>query len=328
MGKLIANNLKFAVSKGVCGWGDRLQCLLQTIRYAKKSGRHLVLDWRDQDWTHDQDEPTEKWFSIKGVKTMPLNSFLDFYCQSREDLCVFPEVWSKVMESPDYPNWIYKKEFYNAVGHNYAQAVINGLPDYEDDIVVCPGVGGRTFTYSDCSAIELAPWVKSKIIIEAKSLSIKCGSYDAIHLRGGSKTWAGGKVPLKSLDDRIKSKWPDIDSYLSFIFEKHQEKTWGKEAVDTLILTDSRSLGEAWIDKFKMGRLVPTLNEHLDESGTHKMRAGRLSSLGISKEQLNLEVLRDFCFLLNARFATGDGVSVFSKMGELCNRAGVRLVTF
>jgi hypothetical protein len=317
---------KFAMLKGVAGWGDRLQCLLQAIGYARKSGRCLVLDWRDQDWTHDQNEPTEKWFSLKEIKSMPLKSFLDLYCFGPEDFRVFPEVWKAVLDSPDYPNWIYKKEFYEAVSPGHIQTIMRGLPDYEDEIVVCPGVGSRTYSYSDCSLIELAPWLGSKIKGAAEALEISEDSYDAIHLRGGSKSWAGGRVPLKSLARRIEERWPDMDSYLSCVFERHNEKTGGDQSKDTLILTDSRSLGEAWIERFKFGRLVPTLNEHFDESGTHKMRAKRLASLGISKEALNFEALRDFCILLNARFATGDGISVFSKMGEKCKAAGVRMV--
>jgi hypothetical protein len=324
----MGGGLKFIVSKGVCGWGDRLQCLLQAVGYARKSGRCLVLDWRDQDWTHDQEEPTEKWFSFKGIKSMPLKSFLDLYCLGPEEFRVFPEVWKPVIDSPDYPGWIYKKEFYGAVNHGHVQTIMRGLPDYEDEVVVCPGVGSRSYAYSDCSLIELSPWVRSKIEAAADELGISGGSYDAVHLRGGSKSWAGGRVPLKSLDERIKGKWPDMESYLSYVFERHRERTKGREATDTLVLTDSRSLGEAWIDRFQFGRLVPTLNEHFDESGTHKMRTKRLASLGISKESLNFEALRDFCILLNARVATGDGVSVFSKMGERCKGAGVRLVAF
>ena len=44
--------LKFIVQKGIAGFGDRLQYLLQAITYAKATNRILVVDWRD---THRTD---------------------------------------------------------------------------------------------------------------------------------------------------------------------------------------------------------------------------------------------------------------------------------
>jgi len=109
---------KFAVLKGVCGWGDRLQCLMQAIGYSRRTGRYLVIDWRDSDWTHDQNERVEKWFSIKGVRTTPLSEFLNL---DTGKLSVFPPVWKSVLKSPEYQRWIYKPDFYNAADHDHIQ---------------------------------------------------------------------------------------------------------------------------------------------------------------------------------------------------------------
>lgn len=317
---------KFVVLKSVAGWGDRLQCLMQAIGYSRKTGRSLVIDWRDSDWTHDPAEPIKKWFSFKGINTTLLSDFLAMLVDS--DPSVFPEVWKPVLARPDYQGWIYKNEYYNAVDHDHVWKIVGGAPDHEADIVVCPGVGKRSFAYSDCGAIVLADWLKDRISAFASEMGLKRGGYDVVHLRGGSKSWAGGFVPLKSLDERIKETWPTKESYLDDMRSKYRARLGSDEPREVVILTDSGQLGRDWIKKFSMGTLLPTFNEHLRESGLHKLTKGELATLGMKKEDLNHETLRDFCVMLNARHVVGDGMSVFSKMGDRCRGAGVRMVEF
>lgn len=319
---------KYAVLKGVAGWGDRLQCLLQTIGYARKTGRSMVVDWRDSDWTHDPSEPIEKWFSFSGINTTPLSEFLDSWRGGKGAMRSFPEVWSEVLDSPDYRRWIYKTQYYNAVEHSHLQKITNGSPDHEHEVVVCPGVGARFFAYSDCGAINPEPWLKDRISSFAREQGLKAGGYDVVHLRGGSKSWAGGVVPLKGLDDRIKKAWPTRDSYLADMEARYRARLGGAEALEVVILTDSAQLGRDWVESFSFGRMIPTFNEHLRESGIHKLTRDELAPLGVSKEDLNYETLRDFCVMLNARHVVGDGMSVFSKMGDRCRGAGVRMVDF
>jgi hypothetical protein len=194
--------------------------------------------------------------------------------------------------------------------------------------VVCPGVGKRTFSYSDCNAIILAPWLAERISGFARENGLKRGRYDVVHLRGGSKSWAGGAVPLRSLDERIKKAWPTRESYLSDMESKYKTKIGSSEPLEVVLITDSGQLGRDWADNLGLGRTLPTHNERLRESGTHKLTKDQLGGLGLKKEDLNYEALRDFCVMLNARHVVGDGMSVFSKMGDRCRGAGVRLVDF
>ena len=53
-------NFKFVLLKGMEGFGDRLQCLLQAILYAKSTKRILVVDWSDESWTHDKKINSDK----------------------------------------------------------------------------------------------------------------------------------------------------------------------------------------------------------------------------------------------------------------------------
>ena len=319
---------RFVITKGVQGWGDRLQCFLQAVRYARHTGRTLVIDWRDTDWAHDPSEPIEHWFTLDGVDTLPLEEFLDLYRGYQQKMSVTPSAWQNCLGDPEYQRWIYRPEYHLSDDQGVIEAIVKGAPDLSETIVVYPGVGHRTFAYSDCSRIKLSPWVREQILAQACELGLCAKDYDAIHLRGGSKSWAGGRVPLKALKEKIDQTWPTQEAYLDDLYGKYQSLTAGLASRDLLILTDRRTLGEAWIGRYGCGRMIPTLNEHIAESGTHKMKAEQLADIGISKEVLIVEMLRDFCIMLNARQVVSDGVSVFSVMGERCNRAGVRLVDF
>ena len=44
---LSSRGLRFVVHRGTEGFGDRLQQLLMAMRYARATGRALVIDWRD-----------------------------------------------------------------------------------------------------------------------------------------------------------------------------------------------------------------------------------------------------------------------------------------
>jgi sugar/nucleoside kinase (ribokinase family) len=54
---------RFLLCVGCEGLGDRLQTLTHAIRYARESGRTLVVDWRDPVWGDD----FHRYFSIVGL---------------------------------------------------------------------------------------------------------------------------------------------------------------------------------------------------------------------------------------------------------------------
>lgn len=319
---------KFVVTKGVQGWGDRLQCLLQAIRYAKSTGRSLVIDWRDSDWTHNPEDPVERWFTLEDVDTTPLEKFLSVYREQSAIMQVVPPAWREHLADPAYSHWIYHPEYHHTPDQGLIEKICQGAQDFDEDIVVYAGVGSRTFSYSDCKKIQLSPWLRNRILSEAEALGLCTVSFDVIHLRGGSKSWAGGTVPLKMLNEKIHHTWPTQASYLKDLHLKYQDLINNQPSQELIIITDTKNLGTAWIDKYRRGRMIPTFNECLAESGSHKIKAKQLAEIGITKEQLNVEMLRDFCIMLNARYVVSDEISVFSKMAVRCNRAGVRLVDF
>ena len=65
---------QYVVFKGVEGFADRLQCLLQVIAYAKKTGRILVIDWRDADWQHSPSILLSDYLYLEGINYLSKNA--------------------------------------------------------------------------------------------------------------------------------------------------------------------------------------------------------------------------------------------------------------
>lgn len=328
----MTRTLKFVVLKGVQGFGDRLQCLLQAIRYAKVTRRYLVVDWRDPDWTHDPKLPIHTFFTFSDVPSFGLQEFQAYWNTHAHNLTVFPRPWESVLLDSSYPSWIYKNIFWLPNDNDCLNDITTyKMADFEEDIVVYAGVGKRTFAYSDLECLSLSNWVTSAIYAFAKEYQLLSGSYDIVHLRGGSKSWCGGKVPLRSLKDKLDQSWPSQEEYLDSLWDAYQSSVDSLPDCPLFLIGDRGMLLQAWIERYSKGVIIPgTCHDLLRESGIHKLRPEDLAKSGrrITKDELTLESLRDFVIMLHARKVVGDGVSVFSRMGERCGAAGVRLMQF
>lgn len=322
--------LRFVLCKGLNGFGDRLMCLLQAISYSKATKRSLVLDWRDEDWTHDPSECLQDYFSVDNIPTFGFNEFAQYWRAHSHELTVFPPAWAPLMLDAEYAKWIYKDVF-SLPNKNGDLAPISQYKqdDYDFDVVVYPSVGMRTFAYSDVALIRPSKWVEYKIRQFAKGLRLEEQKYDIIHLRAGSKAWAGGKVPLANLNKAIHAKWPDKNTYLDSIWQTYSESTSGKPKLPLYLIGDQESLLKDWQSRFSCGEIIPNCAfNHLRESGTHKLQASDLVKIGtgVTKSELTYESIRDFVLMLNARIVTSDGMSTFSKMALKCNLSGVRMI--
>jgi hypothetical protein len=323
--------MRFAVLKGIQGFGDRLQCLLQAIRYAINTERILVVDWRDTDWTHDPENfAFDDFFQLHGVPTFGLNEFIQYYEAHKHTLTVAPSTWQHKLTDWKYQNWIYQTIFSHPVeeGHEVANQVISEIlewkrPDFDADIVVLPGVFRRLCHYVDVRHIQLSRWAEAQVKqMLADHPSFRRFQYDAIHLRGGSKSWAGGHVPLQNLADQIASTWPDEDTYFDRIHAAYTGLVTTMDPLPLLVVSDSKQLADRWQERFGECLTVPTFNHKLEESGTHKLSASALEEEAISKADLNLELIRDFVLLANSRSITWDGISLFSKAAVGCKKSG------
>ena len=316
------------------GFGDRLQCLLQVIQYARATNRFLVLDWRDSDWTHDPNITTDYFFSLKDVPTFGLNEFLAYWRSHKKSLKIVPNVWRQKLESPDYSNWIYDKAFWTDPENELLDLVVSSKKrDFDAEVVVYCGVGKRSFTYADANAVHLSRWVQDRIKRDFFDERLEPRLYGVIHLRGGSKSWAGGHVPLQDLRQRIDGLWPNQISYLESMHGAYlsiPNLSDYPENFRSILVSDSKDLCEAWVRRYRFGTTLRTHNEKIAESGLHKLAPKDLQEISptFSKAELNYELLRDFALMLNAKYIIGDGVSLFSDMAQKCALAGVRWVEF
>lgn len=341
--------MKFVVFKGTAGWGDRLQCLLMVIRYAKATGRYLVMDWRDIEWAHNGVENFDDYLYLSSpsngnlassqaspLKTMNFRSFLELYENSalgQQGLSLktstLPKVWQHQMTRHEFKDWLYMPLFCLA-DHGKAIDDIASFrrEDFEQDVIVYAGTGFRSFAYADFAYITLNRWLSEEIKHYAKQQKLTKKSYDVIHLRGGSKKWAGGHVALKSLAQQIDTQFPDLDVYFKTVHAKYLElkakhPTQSNSTDARLcIVSDSKWLAEQWIAKYKIGEYLDhSFKSGMEGSGIHEANAEALKARGSSKYQVNKESLRDFAVMLNARFVAYDGVSLFSALSNACSGA-------
>ena len=303
---------KFCIVKGKEGWGDRLQCLLQAIRYSESTRRHLVLDWRDDDWCHDKTEQVSDYFTIDGHSDYNLNDFLEYYDKHRSSATVAPRDWGGKLEDCDYQNYIYNKNLQYGRGNDILYKIATkGVPDFPHDIVVAPTTGKRTWSWNSLSKIRLSRTVETLVTRTFHQLGISLRQYNVVHLRGCSKNWLGGHVGQKKLRTKINSKFPTKDSYFDFLYKKYKEFD---VSLPLIILSDNRAIADEWINRYDCGILLDdTHNFNFSKCGTHKIKPNEMGDL--SKRTLNMETLRDFTIMIGAKSLSHDGLSYFSNMG-------------
>ena len=92
------------------------------------------------------------------------------------------------------------------------------MDDFEEDVVVLPVKGVRSFSYQDFGTLIAQPWVEERVRHYAASHELTSGGYGAIHLRAGSKTWAGGwEEGNHALTKTIREKFPSLETYLETV---------------------------------------------------------------------------------------------------------------
>lgn len=318
--------MRYVVFKGTAGWGDRLQCLLMVIRYAKATGRYLVMDWRDIEWAHNGVENFDDYLHISAqpghVKSMNFKAFFELFQHTDLRNKTYPKIWQHQMANHEFKDWLYMPLFCTTE-HGKAMDDIAGFrrDDFEQDVVVYAGTGFRSFAYADFANITLNRWLSEEIKLYAKRQNLSRKKYDVIHLRGGSKKWAGGHVALKSLAQQIDTQFPDLQAYFKTVYAKYQElKSKNPEERRVCIVSDSKWLAEQWISTYKVGEYLDhSFQSGMEGSGIHEANEQALLARGSSKYQVNRESLRDFAVMLNARFVAYDGVSLFSALSTPCS---------
>ena len=135
-------NCQYVVFKGVEGFADRLQCLLQVIAYAKKTGRILVIDWRDADWQHSPLIVLSDYLYLEGINCLSIYEFLTVFTDSPSTLSVYPEVWRQEIHKPDFRDFCRGDQYKLPDNSRAIQAICDGdRQDFMADVVVYVGFG-------------------------------------------------------------------------------------------------------------------------------------------------------------------------------------------
>ena len=321
-------NSKFVVLKGVEGFCDRLQCLLQAIEYASQTGRILVVDWRDEHWSHNQSVKFCEYFYINGVKNIDIEDFLEFFNQNKNSLGVIPKAWKNEMNNFNFIEFMSNKNFRLNENQAILHEISNGCKaDFEEEIVVYPGRGFRKSTYFLTNCLSLSKELKENILNFSSQKNLYYRSYDVIHLRGGSKKWLGGNVADYSPVKDLHNQWQNADEYIKAIWDIYKSL---KSSLPLYLISDSSKLIEIWLKKYNCGLALPNLvSTKVRECGIHKLKPQDL--LGINspkKKDLNYECIRDFIIMLNSNFLIGDDVSYFSKVAFKIKKLGIVITKF
>lgn len=323
--------MKFVLLKGFGGFGNRLQCLLQAIAYAKSTQRCLVSDWRDSYWAHERSLELEHYFRIEGLKTLRFNEFvtkiLGNFIYASNDLSVVPEAWGNHLIDPDYEKFVHDPDFALPSNGGCLERIIEGNePDFEHSIVVYPSIGPRKFECCDAHHIRPTPLISQALQVCVNEHQLSAGYYDIVHLRGGTKSRTGGSISEDSPNYNEHIQWESTHHYMQEIFDVLQQLRGGSMPCPLYILTDTPSLAEEWMRSFGEATLIANRAHGLmGDTGIHTVRWQSLSdanwsksttgaSQAISKELLNVEAIRDFILMNNARHLVGDGISAFSYL--------------
>ena len=239
-------------------------------------------------------------------------------------MTVTPAGWTHCVDRVPTRDYLYNGIFYLEGGQEQLDDIATYKRlDYAEDVVVYTSVGYRGYKYSDFGHMAPSRWVADRLARFRTELSLKRGEFDIVHLRGGSKNWAGGSAGrLADLDKKIHGTFPTLESYLIHMQSEVVKNTKDKPALPLYILSDSAWLADQWIKHTGLGTPIPQgYQGPMFDTGIFQVPEEELAKHGFSKIELNYEMLRDFALMLNARTVSTDGISLFSKMAEKVSTA-------
>lgn len=296
------------VHKGTEGLGDRLQQLLMVLRYARATGRALVLDWRDPKFARDGGFNFEDFFRLRKVPVFNSNEFLFIWRRLQHYLQVRPAMFRHHLDVITEAHWNFLKFPENNTRMN---AIANGdAEDYSEEVVVFAGDQHRYYHYEEIVNLRLRRWMADKVRRYMLREGLKKEDYVVVHLRGGDKPWKCEEAATwfyKPNTERFQTaanKWPTLDGYIEYM-KKELERT--KLTLRVVVVTDTPCLKERWNELCTGGSCA---------SGSIPTRPKQRQRRLIENSVL------DFALMSMAARVVGDGHSLFATMAEKCRATG------
>jgi len=313
---------KFTLLKGCEGFGDRLQCLLQAIEYSEVTGRTLVVDWRDEHWCHEDGKGFDNYFEIEGMETMKIEDFIKVF-RERGMECM-PAPWGESWHHKNEISKCYKREYMEEGKNETWRKIINGeQKDFGEEIVIHTGTGARSCNADYCRRLRLKEYIIREIRTHARQKLINKGEYACMHLRGGSKHFCGARTNNMKAHIEMIKKWPTLTSYLDYLEKKFRETSEISDENRLLIVSDVEKLAESMKRRYSHAEIIKhSCSSYFEETGVHMIR----ENIGVAKEKIIKETIRDFNLMLNSKVIISDGSSLYSNMAKRIQRKGITLV--
>lgn len=321
---------KFLLFKGYCGFCDRLQCLLEIFKYCEITKRILVIDWGDIEWALDE-KGFDYYFYLENIDYMILEDFqkiYNIYTKNKIKLSIYPTIWEKnLFEKINFDD-IFNTEFDLSQTNNcIVNEIINGRNDYHQNILVYSSSFIRVLNYYNLfeKYFRIQNYILEKIYKHDFYINIisKNIEYICIHLRGGDKM-----VNVENKKHYNGSINPD--TYINNLIEKlenynnksennsvSENNSISENNKNILVISDTQILIEKCVLKLKDYNIYTTNNFKNNLSkGLHKLKSDELKKYKITKEELNIQMIIDFYFMVHAKKIINDDISIFSNLAK------------
>ncbi len=298
--------MKVVVVRSDVGFGDRLITITSAMAYAMKTKRMLVIDFRDSCWCGSDKKNTyydfDYYYDVKLNYYIPLKKFLTLYEKNKFNWSVWPN-YVKVLNIP------YSKKMNNhfdiAAQKNRDELgysrdifidIMNGKQeDLKENVVFFYQYVTRPIqTLKFFQGFVMKEPLKKVINEDPFKINIlnKGIKYNVVHLRGTDRmdnnSFSNGS---NNVNDYVEKIYNKIDSDIENI----------------LVISDTQILIDTFIDKYKDKFII-----HQTNNIKSKNNDPLHTAIYKNKLRLNLEMLKDFYFLLRSENIYADKISYFS----------------
>lgn len=253
--------MKYLIVKGWLGFGDRLESLKMCVFYAQKHNLQIYVDWRDPMWSHGS-EDFYTYFNL----LMPTFKLEDI----PEDATYYPPYWKGHLDEQ------ITYDFLNAhVNDNLKLDMID--KPFDADVVVYACNGSRALYPDSVFFANVFRVVDPRILnkVRQHSQSYPLQNSWGIHIRGTDRV---------RVDRRMRS----VQSIVNML-----TNLGGMNKEHMVVVSDDKE--NAQIMKNYYSRAYIVSNFASDSiKGIHNLSK---DELGISKDQLNVDMLIDFFVL-------------------------------
>lgn len=299
---------QYCIFKGIEGFGDRLQYLLQSIEYCKHTNRILVIDWRDSNWQQEKIDHIENYFSIENIKTETISNFIE----NHKEHNIFPESWHGNIATKEYENFIKNTIYLHKNPEIFREIIKSKKQDFNEDIVVCTNIGFRSFKYNFFFHINFHDNILKEIQKTLDKHKLQNNLYNCIHIRNKNKEWVDSIVKNKRLKQDMKESFNDEKKYFDFLYKEYTKR---KSQLQVVIVSDDMEASNLFNKNYFNENAIELIEENIDTQklcGIHKVKFEDKDK----KRKINIKAIVDFHIMLYSKHLICDKISTFSLMAE------------